>query len=94
MEALRALGEQLVAIWGQLGVGQRISVILSGVVLLVGLGTVIYFTSRTDFAPLYGRLDSAEAGKVITALDEQSVPYQVGAGGGLIMVPREQVQPR
>jgi len=91
MEALRALGEQLVAIWGQLGVGQRVSVFLSGVVLLGGLGTVVYFSSRTDFAPLYGRLDSAEAGKVITALDEQSVPYQVGAGGGLIMVPREQV---
>ncbi len=91
MEALRALGEQLVAIWGQLGVGQRVSVLLSGVVLLVGLGTVVYFSSRTDFAPLYGRLDSAEAGKVITALDEQSIPYQVGAGGGLVMVPREQV---
>ena len=41
MEALRALGEQLVAIWGQLGVGQRVSVVLSGVVLLVGLGTVV-----------------------------------------------------
>jgi flagellar M-ring protein FliF len=91
MEALRALGEQLVAIWGQLGAGQRVSVALSGLILLGGLGTVVYFTSRTEFAPLYGRLDSAEACKVITFLDEQSVPYKVGVGGGMIMVPREQV---
>lgn len=85
------MGEQLAAIWGQLGVGQRMSVALSGLILLGGLGTVVYFTSRTEFAPLYGRLDSAEAGKVITFLDEQSVPYKVGVGGGMIMVPREQV---
>ncbi|MBR91096.1 MAG: flagellar M-ring protein FliF [Verrucomicrobiales bacterium] len=91
MEALRALGEQLAAIWGQLGVGQRVSVTLSGLVLLAGLATVVYFTSRTDFAPLYGRLDAEESGKVISALDEQGVKYQVGAGGSIVMVPREMV---
>jgi flagellar M-ring protein FliF len=39
---------------------------------------------------LYGRLDDAEAAKVIGVLDELKVPHKAGAGGA-IFVPREKV---
>lgn len=91
MEALRALGQQLLAIWEQLGISQRVTVVLSSIVLVIALGTVVFYTSQGDYALLFGRLDSEEAGKVITALDEQSIPYEVGAGGGSIFVPRSVV---
>jgi len=52
---------------------------------------VVFFTSKTDFALLYGNMDSKSAGEIITVLEEQNIPYEAGAGGTSIMVPREKV---
>ena len=91
MEALRALIQQLLGIWKELGLNQKVTVVVSGVVMLIGLAVVVFYTSRAEYTLLYGGLDSSQAGKVTAALDEQSVPYRVGAGGNSIYVPREQV---
>ena len=91
MEALRALIQQLLGIWKELGLNQKVTVVVSGVVMLIGLAVVVFYTSRAEYTLLYGGLDSAQAGKVTAALDEQSVPYRAGAGGNSIYVPREQV---
>jgi len=91
MEALRALGQQLLAIWEQLGISQRVTVVLSGLALVTALGFIVFYTSRGDYALLFGRLGPEEAGKVVQSLDEQSIPYKVGEGGGSIFVPRDLV---
>ena len=82
---------QLAAIWQQLGLNQRISVVMSTLVVLVGLGAVAFWSSRVDYALLYGKLDEAEASKVIAALDESKIPYQISRGGGSILVPSDKV---
>ena len=91
MEKLRALGAQLIEIWGQLGVNQKVTVMASGLLVAAGLAVVIFFTSRTDFALLYSGMDPKDAGAVIEVLDEQSIPYEAGAGGTSIKVPRSKV---
>ena len=91
MEQLRALGAQLLAIWSQLGVNQKLTVAASGLIVAVTLAVVVFFTSRTDFVLLYGGLDPKDAGEVVAVLEEQSVPYEAGAGGTSIKVPRSQV---
>ncbi len=91
MEQLRALGAQLLAIWSQLGVNQKLTVVASGLIVAVTLAVVVFFTSRTDFVLLYGGLDPKDAGEVVAVLEEQSVPYEAGAGGTSIKVPRSQV---
>jgi flagellar M-ring protein FliF len=88
---LSKLGAQLRDIWMQLGNAQRLSVISATFVLLVGLGTLAFWSSRADYSLLYGRLSDSEAAKVIAALDDAKVPYKVGAGGSSIMVPAEKV---
>ncbi|HZQ48595.1 MAG TPA: flagellar basal-body MS-ring/collar protein FliF, partial [Verrucomicrobiae bacterium] len=50
-----------------------------------------YWSSRVDYALLYGKLDEAEASKVIAALDEAKVPYKVSRAGGSILVPSDKV---
>jgi flagellar M-ring protein FliF len=90
-QSLLQLGRQLAAIWKDLGLNQRLSLVLAGAVVLVGLGGLVYWSSRVDYALLYGRLDPAEAGKVTQALEEAKVPYRVGAGGGSILVPADKV---
>jgi flagellar M-ring protein FliF len=89
-QGLIQLGRQLLAIWQQLGINQRISIVFTGVLVLAGLLGLGYWSSRGDHALLYGRLDETEAARVIAALDETKVPYQVRSGG-TILVPAEKV---
>ena len=77
MEQLRALGAQLLAIWSQLGLNQKLTVAASGLIVAVTLAVVVFFTSRTDFVLLYGGLDPKDAGDVVAVLDEQSVPTKL-----------------
>ena len=84
------LGQQLAAIWKQLGLNQRISIIMATAVVFVGILAMAFWSGRADYALLYGKLDETEAGKVVAALDEEKVPYQIRSGGS-IMVPADKV---
>jgi flagellar M-ring protein FliF len=78
---LSRLGAQLREIWNQLGPSQRVSIVAATVVLVAGLLALAFWSSRTDYSLLYGRLSDTEASKVIAA----------GAGGGSILVPSDKV---
>jgi flagellar M-ring protein FliF len=86
---LSQLGRQLLGIWKQLGINQRISIALTAVIVIVGLSSVAYWSSRADYGLLYGKLDDTEAGKVVAALDDAKVPYRLGRGA--IYVPSDKV---
>jgi flagellar M-ring protein FliF len=86
---LAQLGRQLLGIWNQLGLNQRVTIVMATAVVFIGLGTMAFWSSRPDLALLYGKLDEGEASKVIAALDEAKVPYQVR--GASIFVPSDKV---
>jgi flagellar M-ring protein FliF len=86
---LTQLGQHLLAIWKQLGINQRISIVMATALVFIGLGTMVFWSSRPDFALLYGKLDDGEASKIVAALDESKIPYQVR--GGSIYVPSDKV---
>jgi flagellar M-ring protein FliF len=88
---LTQLGQQLLQIWKQLGVNQRISVSLATLVLLGGLVGLFVWSSHVEQGLLYGKLSDSEASKVIAALDDAKVPYRIGSGGGSIYVPADKV---
>lgn len=90
MNNLNQLIQQLAAIWKQLGINQRISIVLTALGVLAGLGSLVYLSSRTDYALLYGKLEESEAAKVIAALDDAKVPYKIKSGG-TITVPADKV---
>jgi flagellar M-ring protein FliF len=90
MKNLRQIGQQLLGIWKQLGLNQRISIALASCVVGAGLIALTFWSSRTDFALLYGKLEEAEASKVVAALDEAKVPYEI-RGAGSIYVPSDKV---
>ncbi len=82
---------QLREIWGQLGVSQRASVIGATVVLLGGFIGLSVWSARPQFSLLYGKLSDTESAKVIQALTDAKVPYQIGTGGSAILVPADKV---
>lgn len=82
---------QLRVIWSQLGPSQRFSAAAATFVLVAGLAALCFWSSRADYALLYGGLSDSEASKVIAALDDAKVTYKVGSGGGSILVPRDKV---
>ncbi len=75
--------------WGQLGMNQKVSVVLGGLAVLAGLAATMWFSSRTDYSLLYGKLDDAESSKVISALDDNKVAYKLN--GSSIYVPTDKV---
>ncbi|MFO1497095.1 MAG: hypothetical protein U1G07_01635 [Verrucomicrobiota bacterium] len=85
------IAQQLQSIWKQLGLNQRVSLILAALVVMAGLGSLIFWSSKADYALLYGKLDDAEAAKVIAALDEAKIAYKVNRSGGSISVPADKV---
>ena len=88
-DTVSQLATQLQAIWKELGLNQRVSLVLAAGVVLLGLGGLAFWSSRADYALLYGRLEDAEAAKVIAALDDAKVPYK--AGRGTVSVPADKV---
>ena len=85
------IGHQFQDIWKQLGVSQRISVVLATGILLIGIIGVAWWSGRADYTLLYGKLSDTEAAKVIAALDDAKVPYKIGTGGSSVLVPAEKV---
>ncbi|MHB1306829.1 MAG: flagellar basal-body MS-ring/collar protein FliF [Limisphaerales bacterium] len=90
-QKLSKLGTQLLQIWGQLGVSQRVSVALATLLVVAGLSSIGYWSGGGNYVLLYGRLSEAEAAKVVASLDEAKIPYKLGGGGGSILVPAEKV---
>ena len=90
---LSKLGAQLRDIWNQLGASQRVSIVSATLVLVAGLTALAFWSSRTEYGLLYGKLSESESSKVIAALDDAKVPYKIGGGGGSIMVPTDKVYP-
>ncbi|HXJ72749.1 MAG TPA: flagellar basal-body MS-ring/collar protein FliF, partial [Candidatus Dormibacteraeota bacterium] len=88
---LRQLVLQLLATWKQLGLNQRVSLLLGAGVVCAGLIGLSIWSSRPDYVLLYGKLDDAEAARVMAALDEAKIPYQTGRGGASILVPSDKV---
>lgn len=89
-QGLTQLAAQLAGAWKQLGINQRVSLVIATGALLAGLTTLVLFSSRTSYSLLYGNLDETEAGRVVAALDEAKVPYQI-SGSGTIRVPADKV---
>ncbi|MCX7915591.1 MAG: flagellar M-ring protein FliF, partial [Verrucomicrobiae bacterium] len=69
MKTFAPFASELVAIWKQLGVNQRVSLVVAALVVVGGLAGLSLWASRPEYSLLYGRLDDAEAGVGQKTLD-------------------------
>ncbi len=88
---LTQTGSQLLNIWKQLGAGQRLTLVVTALAVAIGLAGLAIWSGSPDYGLLYGKLDEAEAAKVVAALDADKIPYKISRGGGAISVPADKV---
>ncbi len=81
LDGLRALGFARLAAMAAVALG-----------LLAMLAVLVMRAGSNDqMALLYGDLDPRDAGQIVEQLNRRHIPYRLGAGGGQILVPAEQV---
>src|SRR5580658_5430508 len=88
---MKNFAQSLVALWKQLGLNQRVSLVVAALAVAGGLAGVVLWSQRPDYQLLFGRMGDKDAAAVISYLEAQNVPHQVTAGGSAVLVPASQV---
>jgi flagellar M-ring protein FliF len=83
--------QSLLDLWKQLGLNQRVSLVVAALAVAGAMVAVVLWSQRPDYTLLFGRLNEKDAASVISYLESQNVPHQVTAGGTAVLVPSTQV---
>ena len=82
---------QFSLIWRELGLNQKISIVLAGAMVMGGLTALLFWSNKPQMKLLYGGLAEKEAGEVLAVLEESGVKYEIGGGGRSIYVAGDKV---
>ncbi len=88
---MKNFAQSLVALWGQLGINQRVSLVVAALAVAACMTAVGLWSRRPDYQLLYARLGDKDAAAIIGYLEGQNIPHQVTAGGTAVQVPADQV---
>ncbi|UJL47934.1 flagellar M-ring protein FliF [Virgibacillus sp. NKC19-16] len=77
--------------WRERSKSQRGIFIGSVLIVIMLIAGITFFTTNSNFVPLYNNLSLQESGQIKTELDSRGVPYELEDGGTTINVPGEQV---
>jgi len=83
--------QQIRALWGQLGINQRVSLGIAVIAVIGGMAALFLWARKPDMQLLYGRLGQKDAAEVAAAVQAAGVSYEIGAGGNSIYVPAAEV---
>lgn len=88
---MEELKQRVKSVAATLPPGQRVVAVVA-VAVLVATGVMFFsWLGKPSYTLLYGNLDDKSLASVIGELDAQGVPYEIGAGGSQVLVPRAQV---
>jgi flagellar M-ring protein FliF len=66
--------------------------LVAGLILIAALvGALAYWAYRPDYQVLFADMAPRDTAAMVAELDKLKAPYQLGAGGNTILVPRDQV---
>jgi flagellar M-ring protein FliF len=88
---MKNFAQSLLDLWKQLGLNQRVSLVVTSLGVVGGLIAVVLWSQRPDFQLLYARMGDKDAAAVISYLETQNIPHQVTAGGTAVQVPSSMV---
>lgn len=83
--------QQMSSIWSKLTPSQQIFISAMLVILVVAFSVWIGVAKQPAYALLFGGLEPADAGRLVSELQSRDIPYKIREGGRAIHVPAEQV---
>lgn len=83
--------EALAKFWSGLDWSRRIGFLAGLAMITVFVGTLGYWTLRTEYRVLFSELASADLSAMAAELDKMKVPYKVGPEGNSLLVPEPSV---
>jgi flagellar M-ring protein FliF len=78
-------------VWQQAPLGHRFSLLGIAAGFLVVVGALVFWSTRPEFALLYGNLSHEDAARIAERLREEDIPYELGDGGSSVFVPDDKV---
>ncbi|HEY4600129.1 MAG TPA: flagellar basal-body MS-ring/collar protein FliF, partial [Cerasibacillus sp.] len=90
-EKLNGYISKIKVFWQKRTKSQKGIFIGSTIAVIALIITIGYFTSKSNFTPLYNNLSMQEANQIKTELDARGIPYELENGGKTINVPETEV---
>jgi flagellar M-ring protein FliF len=91
MEVLRQILSQLKATFLNLSRGKQITLVTLFMGSFAGFIFLMSWTGKSEFHPLYSRLNPEDAGIILSKLKEQKIEYRLASNGSTILVPQEHI---
>jgi flagellar M-ring protein FliF len=83
--------QSLLSLWKELGLNQRVSLVLAALAVIGGLTALVLWSQRPDLQLLYGRLSEKDSAMIISQLQAQNIPHKIANGGSTVYVPEAHV---
>jgi len=87
---MNGLAKQFQRFWNELGLNQKVSMILATVLVVAGMAALLMWSGRPQLVMLYGGMDAKDMSEAVKAMDEQSIVYEI-RGANSIYVSRNDV---
>ena len=82
---------QLKRFFNSLTFGKKMALLAVVVITLTSFIFLMKWSGKPDFQLLYSNLHPEDAGKILSALKEKKIPYQISSNGNSVLIPREEV---
>lgn len=86
---LKHMKEQLDEFYQGLNKTQKIKIGASGLLIVISMALLFYFTSQPEYIPLKGDFTLKDAGEITSKLDEMGIPWKNGESSTTILIPKE-----
>ncbi|HVW19613.1 MAG TPA: flagellar basal-body MS-ring/collar protein FliF [Opitutaceae bacterium] len=88
---MKNFATSLLALWKQLGLNQRVSLIVTALAVAGGLTALVLWAQRPEYKLLYTNLGDKDSAAIISYLQSQNIKPQVSGDGSAVSVPSDQV---
>lgn len=88
---MRAAWNNLLTIWNQIGINQRITLVMFMVGIFAAMVGIVLWAHRPQYQMLYGGLSTDDGSEVVEALESRGIPYEIRGGGNSIYIPSSEV---
>ena len=82
---------QYASFWKQLDANQKVSILVSTMIVVVGAVALFLWSQRPNMSLLFGSVSTKDAAAIVDYLDQEGIDYEIRSGGSAIFVPREAV---